>query len=162
MVANFALMHAARPDRVVAECARVLKPGGCLAISVWDTPARARVAGVFADAVGQGGDLEPTDVPAGPAFFGLADDDLREGLFCGMADVRSTTVSFTQHFGSAGELWDGMLGATVRTAAVIIRQPVAVRQRIREAYDRLVEPYATSDGITIPVSVKLTSCRAPG
>ena len=34
VVGNFVILHVGRPERAIAECARVLKPGGRLAFSV--------------------------------------------------------------------------------------------------------------------------------
>ena len=56
-----------------------------------------------------------------------------------------TDITFMQRFASADELWDGMLGATVRVSALITRQPEDVRQRIRAAFDRLAGGYRRGD-----------------
>ena len=45
VVAAFLLLHVGTPERVVAEAARVLRPGGRAAFSVWDAPARGRWIG---------------------------------------------------------------------------------------------------------------------
>ena len=55
VVANFLIPHVGRPERVAAELARVLAPGGRLALSTWDVPSRGRLVGVLADAVRQAG-----------------------------------------------------------------------------------------------------------
>src|SRR5262245_4454307 len=47
VVGNFLILHVGRPERVVAELARVLGPGGRLALSTWDMPDRARLLGVL-------------------------------------------------------------------------------------------------------------------
>ena len=72
-----------------------------------------------------------------------------------------SAITFVQRFASADELWDGMLGATVRVAALITRQPEEVRRRIRAAFDRLADGYRHGDGIELPVAVKLAAAQKP-
>ena len=43
VVANFLMLHLGRPEQAAAEFARVLVPGGRLALTVWDVPEEARV-----------------------------------------------------------------------------------------------------------------------
>ena len=50
VVAAFVLLHLGTPEHAVAEAARVLRPGGRAAFSVWDVPARGRWIGVFFEA----------------------------------------------------------------------------------------------------------------
>ena len=66
-------------------------------------------------------------------------------------------------FGSraADALWDGLLGGTVRTSALILRQPDETRQRIREAFDQRVQGFQAAGGLELPVSVKLAVGRKP-
>ena len=119
---------------------------------------------MFVEAVARVGAPPPPDVPDGPGFFQYADPDrfgdlLREA---GLSDVAVNTVQFVQRFAGAGELWDGLLGGTVRTRDLILRQPAEVQQSIRAAYDDLVAAYVTADGaVELPVSVRLASGQRP-
>src|SRR5947207_1077685 len=63
VVCAFGLGHFPRPERALAECARTLRPGGRIALSWWDSPARQRVQGVFREAIAEVGALVPPDVP---------------------------------------------------------------------------------------------------
>src|SRR5262249_48910558 len=58
---------------------------------------------------------------------------------------------------SADVLWDGALGGTVRTAALVRDQDPATKERIRAEFDRLVERYWRDDHLALPVSVKLAA-----
>jgi SAM-dependent methyltransferase len=163
VLVNFALMHVARPERAAAECARVLAPGGRLAVSVWDRPGRSRLVGLFGEAVAEAGASPPPDLPDGPPFFRFADDAELGRLLHrpGLTRIETRTVGFTHRLPSAGALWDGVVGGTVRTAAVVAGQPPDVRERVRAAFDRLVEPYLTEDGLDVPVSVRITAATKP-
>ncbi len=159
VVANFGVLHLGRPERAAAECARVLKPGGSLALSVWDAPERARILGVFVSAVQEAGAAPPADIPPGPPFFRFSLDDEFTRLLtaAGLKEINVRRISFTHRVPGADELWNGGANATVRTSALILRQAPETQRRIRAAFDRLVQEYAVDEGLELPVSVKLAS-----
>jgi SAM-dependent methyltransferase len=161
VVANFMILHVARPERAAAEALRMLAEGGRVAFSVWDVPARSRFIGVLVDAVAEVGAGPPAHVPEGPPFFRFSDDDAFLGLLrgAGFEEVSVQGISFTHRVGSSDELWDGLTGATVRMAVLVGSQDADTRQRIREAFDRNVAEYAGPDGIDLPVAAKLVSGR---
>lgn len=163
VLANFLILHVGRPEQAAAELTRVLKPGGRLALSTWDVPERARLLGVLVDAVADVGVAPPTDIPAGPPFFRFADQGESERLLhnAGLGDVDVQMVEFTQRFANGDEMWDRLIGGTVRTRALVLAQPTEVQARIRTAFDRHVRPYHTDTGLQVPVSVKLASGRKP-
>ena len=51
VVAGFVVNHLPRPERALAEFARVVRPGGRVAVTVWDRPGRMRLLGVLGEAV---------------------------------------------------------------------------------------------------------------
>jgi SAM-dependent methyltransferase len=161
VVGNFALHHFGEPERAANELARVLAPGGHVALSVWDLPGRARLVGVLLDAVVHAEATAPPDLPAGPDFFRFSREPELAGLLArhGFDGITVRDVTFPHVVSSPGELWDGLLGGTVRTAAVVRAQPEPIRRRIREAFDRFVEVHRTGDHLEVPVSVKLAAGR---
>jgi SAM-dependent methyltransferase len=160
-VCNFGLLHFGRPERAAAELARVLAPGGRAALTTWDEPSRSRWLGVMLDAIAAVGAAPPPDVPVGPPMFRFADDAEFTRLLvgAGLLDVRVDTIGFALPLGDADELWDGLLGGTVRTVPVVDAQSDEVKAQIRERFDGLLEPYRAGDGYEVPVSVKLASGR---
>jgi SAM-dependent methyltransferase len=163
VLGNFLILHVGRPEQVAAELARVLRPSRMLALSTWDLPERARLLGVLVDAVAEVGVEPPADVPSGPPFFRFADEGEFARLLgdAGLGDVDVRTVAFTHRFAGGDELWNGLIGGTVRTRALVLAQPEDVQAQIRAAFDRLVRPYVTNGGLELPVSVKLASGRKP-
>jgi ubiquinone/menaquinone biosynthesis C-methylase UbiE len=163
VVGNFAIMHLARPERAVAECARVLRPGGALALTAWAHPSEHRLVGVLLDALAEARAMPPADLPEGPDFFRFSDDEQFAAVLrqSGLANPAVTAVTFVQRYAGADELWNGMLSATVRISALIVRQPEDVRQRVRAAFDRLAAGYRRGDVLEVPVGVKLASARKP-
>jgi ubiquinone/menaquinone biosynthesis C-methylase UbiE len=161
VLCNFGIGHFPRPERAVAEFARILAPGGTVAISWWDVPARHRLNGIFFDAFQEARAAAPPDLPVGPPMFRFSDDEtLRDLLRSAALDaVTVRACSHVHRLASPDALWDGILAGTVRTSIGIRRQSVAVRNQIRNAFDRLMEPYVRDDGVHMPVAFKVGAGR---
>jgi ubiquinone/menaquinone biosynthesis C-methylase UbiE len=161
VVGNFALLHLGRPEQAAAEFVRVLKPGGRLALTVWDAPERARFLGVFLEAVAAAEAGPPDEIPHGPPFFRFSEEQEFARLLNQqrLENVQVKTIAFSHSFGSPDEFWDGLLGGTVRMSALVSGQTEAVQREIRAGFDRAVEPYSVDDRLELPVSVKLASGR---
>ena len=161
VVGNFAMHHFGDPERAAGEFARVLLPGGRLALTLWDLPGRARLVGVLLDAITHSPAIAPPDLPVGPDFFRFSHEPELVSLLerHGFGDITVRDVSFVHVVSSPGELWHGLLGGTVRTAAVVRAQPEHIRQRVRDTFDRLLEAHRVGDGFELPVSVKLAAAR---
>ena len=161
VVANFVLLHLGRPEQAVAEFARVLRPGGRVALTVWDVPERARFLGVLVDAVASAGATPPSDIPVGPPIFRFADDQEFAALLRGqgLGDIAVSTIAFSHTERSPDALWGGLLGGTVRTSALVLRQTSDTQSRIRAAFDDIVQQYQRGAKLERPVSVKLASGR---
>lgn len=160
VVANFAVLHLGRPEQAAAEFARVLSPGGKVALSTWDVSAASRMPGVFYDAIQKVGAAPPPDLPAGPPFYRFADEAEFTGLLsdAGFVDATVSTIAFTYRY--IGDLFDCLLDGTVRTRGLVLAQPEATQARIRAALDRFADEYATDGGFDLPISVKIASATA--
>ena len=161
VIGNMILNHLARPEASAKEIARVLAAHGRVALTVWDSPERARFIGVFLDAVGAAGAAVPPGIPTGPPIFRFADDSEFQRLFTdvGLVDGRVQRLEFIQHFASGDELWHGVVKGSVRLAATVLMQPEPIQAAIRREFDRIVASYQTDGGVDLPVSVKLGSAR---
>ncbi|MGH2821911.1 MAG: hypothetical protein ACRDLY_02620, partial [Thermoleophilaceae bacterium] len=99
-----------------------------------------------------------------PDPFRLADDRafaalLRAG---GLGAVQVDTVELEHRADDLEELWLGLLGGSVRGAAVVEAQDEATRARIRAELGCLVEELRSGGAYAIPAVVKLASGRKPG
>jgi SAM-dependent methyltransferase len=163
VVSNFVVPHLGRPERALAELARVLRPGGRLALTTWDQPARMRLLGTFLEAFGESGAMPPASLPVGPPFFRFADDVEFAGLLkgCGLSEVGVSTIDYTHRASTIDEIWDGLLTGTVRTSALVSSQPEAVRRDVRDAFERRLAAYWRGDHLELPIAVKLARGRRP-
>jgi ubiquinone/menaquinone biosynthesis C-methylase UbiE len=157
LVCNFAINHVPRPRRAIAEFVRVLVPEGWVAVSAWDTPDRNRCLGILVDAVRECG---VTKTPAGLDPYRFADDEeLRRLLSAEQleeVEVRSLSLA---HRIEAEELWQGLLGGSVRTASLVEQQTAPTRRKVRAAAERLAEEYRDGGELAIPVSAKIARGR---
>ena len=154
-VGNFVLNHLPEPERAVAEVHRVLASGGGVALSLWDHPERARWLGLVSDALREEGIAPPPSVADSPPSYRFADPLAMRAVLegAGFSGARVEAVSLIATVVDAGELWDGVLGGSVRTSATILAQPEAVQVRVRAALERRAEAYRGPGGLALPVSV---------
>jgi SAM-dependent methyltransferase len=160
-VGNFVLNHLPEPERAADRLARVLPPGAGMAQSVWGPPVRTPSLGLVGDALADAGARPPAEVVEGPPADRFADPAQLRALLggAGLGDVRVEVVSFEVAVPDADALWDGVLGGSVRTSAVILAQPPGVRARARAALARRAQAYRGPDGLVLPVEVVIGSGR---
>jgi SAM-dependent methyltransferase len=162
VVCNFGLGHFPHPKAAVAECLRVLRPGGALAFAWWDDPARQRFQAIFRGAIDEVG-AQPPLALAGHSTLHFCDPDefrrLLEGA--GLAGVTIRAHATTHRVPDAEALWQGGLKGLALTGSTIAWQTKAVQARIRAAFDRLVEGYRDAEGLLIPIAFLIGSGRKP-
>lgn len=163
LVCNFGINHFPRPERAMREFARVVTPGGGIALSAWDLPERNRFLGILVDALRACGVARPREALAGPDPYCFAHDAQFRALLrgAGLEDVEVRSVSLIQRVADADELWQGMLGGSVRTAGLALRQPPATRRRIRAAVERLAEEHTVDGALAIPARAKIARGTRP-
>jgi SAM-dependent methyltransferase len=163
VLCNFGLGHFPRPEPVAVELMRVLASGGRVALSWWNVPERARVNGIFFEAVAEAGAGTTPAVPEGPPLFRFADEaELRALLtIAGLRDVRVRTVEWTHRLDSVEAWWQGGLGSLVRVSASVLAEPAEVQARIRAAFERRAEAHRVGSAYAVPMSARIASGRKP-
>ncbi len=160
LVCSFGLGHFPRPERAVAECARVTAPGGRLAFAWWDDPARHRIQALFREAVAEVGAPPPPDVPAHSTLRFCDAGEFRRLLEgAGLADVELRGHRTEHRVPDTEALWRGGLDGLAMTSAGIIGQPEKLQARIRAAFERRAAAYVAAGGLTIPVAFLIGSGR---
>lgn len=163
VVCSFALGHFPYPEAAVAECVRVLVPGGRIAFSWWDDPSRQRIQGLFREAIAEIGATPPPEVPVGHSVLRFSDTAefrrLLEGAKLSEVDVADHRTSHLIR--DVETLWRGGLGSLAVTAAAIEHQDDATRAAIRAALERRAAAYATPEGLRLPIAFKVGMGRKP-
>lgn len=163
LVCGFGLGHFPRPEAAVAECVRVLKPGGRIALSWWDDPARQRIQGIFRETIAELAVALPPELPQAHNSYRFSNTQEFVRLLSG---ARLVEVAVAEHAASHSvpdveTLWRGGLGSCVLTGAAIRHQDEATQKRIRAAFERRASVYKSVNGLDLPVAFKVGSGRKP-
>jgi SAM-dependent methyltransferase len=156
VVAGFLLNHLARPAAAVDSLARVLRPGGRLALTVWDRADANPALGLFgpvADSLGLA-----AVAPPGPDPQQFAHDDAMLALLSGaLTEPMVARVHWTVTV-DPGAWFDAVAAATPRTGAVLAAASADQRAVLRERYvEQAREQYGVADG-----RVELPACAVLG
>jgi ubiquinone/menaquinone biosynthesis C-methylase UbiE len=163
VVCAFGLGHFPQPRLAVAECVRILSPGGCIAFAWWHDPARQRIQGIFREAIAEIGVSVPSDTPQGHNVFRFSNSDefLRLLEEAGLSEVAITEHAATYSVPDTETLWQGGLGSLVLTGAIIRHQDQATQNLIKTAFERCASVYKSANGLNLPIAFKIGSGQRP-
>lgn len=161
VICNFALGHFPKPDAALAECVRVLAPGGVLAFSWWDQPERQRVQGLFREVIAELALPPGPSVPQGHDTLRYSDPTAFAGLLrsVGLGEVAVVAHRSTHLMPDAEALWQAGMGGMVVTASAVAAQDAATQARARDAFALRAEAYRSSQGLEIPIAFLIGTGR---
>jgi enediyne biosynthesis protein CalE5 len=162
VVCREGLMFAPDPGRAVREIARVLRPGGCVAIAVWGPRERNPWLGLVLDSVSaQLG--KPVPPPGVPGPFSLADADELAGLLdaAGLVEVAVRDLPVPMRVGSFDEWWARTSALAGPLATILSSLPEPAARALRARAHEAVRPYETSAGLQFPGVTLLATARRP-
>jgi SAM-dependent methyltransferase len=158
-VGNIMIQHVGEPERAARELARVLVPGGRVALSTWDLPERSPFFAALLGAIAEAEVPPPSEMPSGPSFFQFADDAAFDALLrgSGFANVEIDTISLDLPVQSADDLIAALSDGTVRTGALLRAADDSQGRRIRESLEARLAPWRRHETYVVPASVKIAS-----
>ena len=157
------LMFAADPARAAVEIARVLGPGGRVALAVWGPRERNPWLGLLFDAASAevGRQLPP---PGGPGPFALADADLlaRTLRKAGLAGVVVEDLSVPMRTASFHEWWTRTTALAGPLSEVLAGMPHERREALEVRLRHDLRPYLVeAGGLDLPGVTLLATARRP-
>jgi SAM-dependent methyltransferase len=164
VVCGYGIIHLPEPDRALVEMRRVLRPGGRVAISIWERPSPNNGFGVLMGAIKAHGRLD-VPLPHGPDFFQFGDMDNMKGALAqtGFIDVDAVTVALTLRLERATSFIDTVLQGTVRAKALLLAQSdtalSAINAATAQAIDKL---FRAEDSFRVPMPAIVGSGGKPG
>jgi ubiquinone/menaquinone biosynthesis C-methylase UbiE len=156
------LMFATEPARAAREIARVLRPGGRVAIAVWGPRERNPWLGLVLDAVAaQLG--RPVPPPGIPGPFSLSDANELAGHLsaAGLTDVTVGELAVPLRAASFEEWWERTSALAGPLAAILPSLPVPARQAIVGGLREATRGYRTPAGLEFPGVSLIAAARRP-
>ncbi|MDQ2823936.1 MAG: class I SAM-dependent methyltransferase [Verrucomicrobiota bacterium] len=153
VLANFALLHLAAPERACTEAFRVLKPGGKFGFTVWAPPKESPYAKIIDDAINAHANMD-VDLPTGPPHYLFAGrEEFRQALQ--RAGFDGASMVFKLHtiewsVPTARYAFEAERNAGVRTAGLLARQTPEKLSAIQSAIESAVRSYAKGESFAIP------------
>jgi SAM-dependent methyltransferase len=162
VLASFALLHLADPERACAEACRVLKPGGIFGFTTWAHADENPFVTLVDDAIQAHANVD-VGLPPGPPYYLFGGpEEFREAL--GRAGFDKASMIFKVHpiewkVPSGRFIFEAELKAGVRTAGLLARQTPEQLKAIQLAIEEAVRPYAKGDGFAIPMAAYIIAIR---
>jgi len=153
VVCGYGVMHLPEPEAALHEMHRVLRPGGRLAVSVWDKSTPDNGFGIIYAAVGAHGSFD-VPLPHGPDFFQFGTKEQMTAALkeVGFADVAACLVEQQWQVDSAAEMLSAMQRGTVRARALLAAQsPTAIKAMLQFLEERLSCRANAEGGYDIPL-----------
>jgi len=161
ILCRWGLMFAVDPGAALGEMRRVLRPGGHLALAVWDRPDLNPWATIPTRALIELGHAEPPD-PTAPGMFALADAERLQKLLesAGLTEVVVEALELDR--GDRGV--DDYLKATLDIAQAFadIRRALTAEQwrAVEDKVAELAAPYTTNGGLRFPTQTLVAAASA--
>jgi SAM-dependent methyltransferase len=164
VLCRFGYMLMGDPFTAMSETARVLRPGGRVALAVWAEPEANAWIMAPMRALMEHFDAPPPDLDA-PGLWAFRDPDRLRGMLsnAGLGGVKVERLEMVERFGSLDEGWSylsdlaGPLQAML--ASLSDEDRIAVRERIAEG----AAPYTNADGsVELPATINVAVATRPG
>lgn len=145
VISTYGVIFSGEPSRAVAEMARVLRPGGRLALATWADNPEGYIARFFG-LIEQWSDAPPP--PASPLNWGRP-DWLRRTL-SGPFEVKFREQVTTLYAPDVATIWTEYVNGFGPVAVTYGALPPERREEFKAAFEDMHRPFLTDVGVVIP------------
>jgi SAM-dependent methyltransferase len=147
VLCRWGYMLMADPAAALSETRRVLRPGGSVALAVWDTIEHNPWALLPARELAERGIVGPPN-PDAPGPFALASARRITALLdsAGFAEARIETLDLCRRHPNFEELWDSTLDLSRSFHDTVLARPAPEIEEIRTSLAARFAPYTAADG----------------
>jgi SAM-dependent methyltransferase len=158
---GFALMFSPDPVRVMKEIARVLVPGGRVALCVWDEPAKNPFFTTMFGAIAEVAPPGPLPSPNAPGPFKLCPPGALEGVLreAGFRDVATAPVPFQFEFDSVEQHFEINSALAAPLKRLVTNASPEDLARLRSALAGALEPHRDGGRVRILATALCGSAR---
>ena len=162
VTSRFCLMFLPEISKATAEIARVLKPGGWVAAAVWSVPDKNSYLMIPITVIKQFLDLPPPD-PTAPGIFRLAKPgDLARMLQQdGFVNITEEEFLADVRFPSGEEFYESLMDIAAPIQNLFAKLSDQQKTDARDRIVTSVDQYRRTDGIALPIAVRMVAARKP-
>lgn len=147
---SFGLMHVGSPEAVLGEIARVLKPGGRVALSHWIGPPGSPMFNIVFGAMKRLADMSV--VPPSPPPFALSTEDAIKSALdhAGFDEVSCRRLPIVFRC-PAGRFAEHFRNFAARSAVILDRQDEAIQEAIHADWDSQLQAFLVEGELQVPM-----------
>ncbi len=151
-------MLMADPAAALAETRRVLRPGGRLALAVWDTAQVNPWAALPGLELRERGLAQPSDAPG---MFSLSEQGRLRALLedAGFTDVAIEGIELVRRHANFDEMWQSTLDISRSVHDAVMSRPAAEVAEIEASLRARFEPFTDADG-ALAIPARTLAARA--
>ena len=162
VLCRWGYMLMADPATALGETRRVLRPGGRVALAVWDELDLNPWAALPARELRERG-LAPAAAPGVPGPFALSDRERLTGLLqqAGFVGIQAEALDLLRRHASFEDLWETTLDLSRSFHDAVLERPAPEVEEIRASLAERFAPYTEDDGsLVVPARTLVATASA--